>query len=325
LIDSFVLSDFLGLHTLFHKIRSEPFIHPQAQPIPKPKSNSKYNKMAYTFGDDSANRGRNRRRRDPYQSPTNAATSTAASSQYTFGDGGGSPELSGAAEFTDGHSLTYSASSSQAGESTDSSLADIEFLRLVEREQQYHISQKQTAQSFRRQDGSTGNGSSSSAGFNRENSIAADSLGYSDDGEYQNFQGMVAASGHGNAHRSKTGTTSSGQPSASNGHDGGARTSSNPKIIFAPAAHSNPTIKSRSRTTATPSHKKTPHHSHSPTMVSTDISNSGSTHTPPPRHVKRIGDDGNNNEVWYQKWWMCGFTDALNLNSHPTPSAAGDC
>lgn len=43
-------------------------------------------------------------------------------------------------EYNDGHSLTYSASSSQAGESTDSSeVADIEFLNdVLVREQSIH-------------------------------------------------------------------------------------------------------------------------------------------------------------------------------------------
>lgn len=35
--------------------------------------------------------------------------------------------------------------------------------------------------------------------------------------------------------------------------------------------------------------------------------------TPPPRHSsqKSVKDDA---EVWYQSWWMCSFTDSLNLN-----------
>jgi len=53
------------------------------------------------------------------------------------------------------------------------------------------------------------------------------------------------------------------------------------------------------------------------TVAPSDMSsNSGNTGlSPPPRHYRReITDTGT--EVWYAKWWMCGFTDALNINSN---------
>ena len=38
------------------------------------------------------------------------------------------------------------------------------------------------------------------------------------------------------------------------------------------------------------------------------LDDSGSS--PPPRYGKKIVDQ--QNEVWYAKWWMCGFADAFN-------------
>ena len=134
------------------------------------------------------------------------------------------------------------------------------------------------------------------------------------------------------------------QPSASQGNDGG-----NSKCIFAPANSTpkcNPkkgTNSNTSRFTPNQLKKRGALDFSSPTMVSTDISTPGSgtgsgygsaasgyatsstrsgtptastPSTPPPRHVKRMSaEDHDGVEVWYQKWWMCGFTDALNLNS----------
>jgi len=138
------------------------------------------------------------------------------------------------------------------------------------------------------------------------------------------------------------------QPSASQGHDGG-----NTNCIFAPA-NSTPKGNPRTGTNNSQTSRFTPTNLlkkrggagpdfSSPTMVSTDISTPGSgsrsgsgsgyasaasnstrsgtptastPSTPPPRHVKRMSAEDHDGvvEVWYQKWWMCGFTDALNLN-----------
>lgn len=163
-------------------------------------------------------------------------------------------------EVSDADSMTYSASSSQAGESTDSSSFDYGGFQYLEKEQQRL-----------RNNGMVGN-------YNRQNS-GVDSLGYSDDdfdGEpYQNY-----------------GTTIAGQPSDSYENDRRfyPKTSPSPKSIT---------------------------HQKSPVSIAGDFhSSSGSTgtpNTPPPRHSSRKMT-AQETEVWYQKWWMCGFTDALNLN-----------
>jgi len=191
-------------------------------------------------------------------------------------------------ENNDVNSLTYSASSSQAGESTDSSIADFTYLL----EQQQHMLQQQNAQRSKHhhihQRPRSGSGQ-----FARENS-----LGYSDDTDYDDDQGP-------------------GQPS-----------SSSEKIVFSPASHGESRIKRVHRTngtsTSTPNngkHLKSRVNSFSSPagVASSDFSSgggSGSSHTPssptPPRH-KKVSEEGT--EMWYAKWWMCGFTDALNLNS----------
>ena len=89
------------------------------------------------------------------------------------------------------------------------------------------------------------------------------------------------------------------QQSASQGNDGGYDQSQNQRAMYKSTPNQN---KHKS--------KKSSNDSFSPTTVSADISN-GSAHTPPPRHVKRLSAD-DNNELWYQKWWMCGFTDAFS-------------
>lgn len=107
--------------------------------------------------------------------------------------------------------------------------------------------------------------------------------------------------------------------------------SSSEKIIFTPASHGESRIKraaasrrTSGSSTSTPNngkHLKSRVNSFSsPACVaSSDFSSgggSGSSHTPssptPPRH-KKLPEEGT--EMWYAKWWMCGFTDALNLNS----------
>lgn len=237
--------------------------------------------MAYTFNDGSkpvTSRNSNRRRRE---------TSSPSTSTYTFENS--SAMLQTASEFNDGHSLTYSASSSQAGESTDSSsIADLEFIRMVERENSQHQDH------FIRQ---------------------SNSLGYSTDEPDSSFhedRGRNSNSGrHGHHHQQYTsrqqpnrinsrGPSTSGQRSSSNGNDGGYNHNMHRAEI------------SKTKCRSTPNHHRKTSSSdfNSPTTVSADISN-GSAHTPPPRHVKRLSADGNN-ELWYQKWWMCGFTDAFS-------------
>jgi len=115
----------------------------------------------------------------------------------------------------------------------------------------------------------------------------------------------------------------------------GQPSKSNEKIIFTAATHGESRVKRSSRqasNTGSTSGRSTPTNTknlktrknsfHSPAGVaSSDFSSgggSGSSHTPssptPPRHAKKMMDK-EGTEMWYAKWWMCGFTDALNLNS----------
>lgn len=122
-----------------------------------------------------------------------------------------------------------------------------------------------------------------------------------------------------------------GQTSDSYGHDGGGRIDPTkgycaPQKTLEPntSARRNPSISSnrgpggggsfsrnKKQQVASPS-----------TMVSSDVSlsssgthnNSNNPSSPPPRY-RRVSPD-QTTEVWYAKWWMCGFTDALNINSN---------
>lgn len=221
---------------------------------------------------------------------------------------------------------------------------------MIDKDQHIHLLEKASSQSFRRVNV---NVSGKGASFRRENSVADSSLGYSTDGDWPYEDAGNAGHGHGQQMfvSTKDGarriSSSSGQPSASQGHDGG-----NSKCIFAPAnstpkgnpkkgnSQSNSNSQSNtSRFTPNQLKKRGGLDFSSPTMVSTDISTPGSGYgsaasgyatsstrsgtptastpsTPPPRHGKRMSAEEHDGvEVWYQKWWMCGFTDALNLNS----------
>lgn len=108
----------------------------------------------------------------------------------------------------------------------------------------------------------------------------------------------------------------SSQPSDSFAHDGGSSYKSSSHghgrgSVHVPAPEPSP---------------RNIHHKHkklssaafsSPQSISADLNScagsNGTPNTPPPRpsSKKSLSHD---TEVWYQKWWMCGFTDALNLN-----------
>jgi len=184
--------------------------------------------------------------------------------------------------YNDGHSLTYSASSSQAGESTDSSIA--EFLlesSALEKEQLLYLREKDLARRSR------------SGNLLREGSSVADSLNLSDDDSIDIY----------NHPRIIT-----GQPSDSQGHDGGGF---NDGATFKEAEHYEYGRRFRHPKRSSPrSHKKSMGRGvSSPATVMTDgLDDSGSS--PPPRYGKKIVDQ--QNEVWYAKWWMCGFADAFN-------------
>jgi len=195
-------------------------------------------------------------------------------------------------------SLTYS-SSSQAGESTDSSVSEGENRPGThsQRVKNYHQRNNSQQQQLPQRGGG--------GMMCREVSNAADSLNYSEDEE--------------SLYRQQHFMDTTGQTSDSYGHDGGGHDIASQiygKLTPIPATLDTTRF---SRTTHHKSSK--PHHSqdYSPnTMASSDVSlgsmGSSNPSSPPPRHRpvnKELGT-----EVWYAKWWMCGFTDALNINSN---------
>lgn len=114
-------------------------------------------------------------------------------------------------------------------------------------------------------------------------------------------------------------------PTPHHGSASHASSSSSSRVVFTPAHGSSAAGRIHAPSSASRStpKKRVGSDFSSPTMVSTDISTPGSgsdrsgtptPSTPPPRHVKKMSSD--ESEVWYQKWWMCGFTDALNLNGN---------
>lgn len=190
--------------------------------------------------------------------------------------------------YNDGNSLTYSASSSQAGESTDSSIAESHFDYLLEnsaleKEQLLHLKETDLARRTR------------SGKIAREGSSVADSLNLSDDDSIDIY----------NHPRIIT-----GQPSDSQGNDGGGITD---EVIFTEAEHYEYGRRFRHPKRSSPrTQKKVGRGVSSPaTVIHDGLDESGSTPTsPPPRYGKKNTDQ--QNEVWYAKWWMCGFADAFN-------------
>lgn len=211
-------------------------------------------------------------------------------------------------DVNDGHSLTYSASSthstssSQAGESTDSSIVDVSLLvdNPVQNEQKifnqemsnsranshHHQYQQRRIMSHIRMNS-----------IGTEISSVADSMDYSRDTDLDSFPG-----GHNDQ-------AIAGQ--ASDGYIDG-------RMKWAPASNYSDTGKGNKhrnlsvRTSQSPSRRAIK----SPATVISDATSSVHSNTtpssPPPRHAKKISDG---KDIWYAKWWMCGFTDALNLNS----------
>lgn len=232
--------------------------------------------------DDSLSKfKRNRRKKtNPYHTPSNTGAGIGTSHSYRLnstglglGDSSSSISIDDTEDASASGSLTYSASSSQAGESTDSSLADLGVL--LEKEHQHHLTPQQRAKY---------SGGNSGRYLQREKSAksAVDSLGYSDDEDADESVNLPSSWNH----------TISGQPSDSYAHDGGSAFSK-----------------------TGPSPKKFP--GSSPVSATADLNScsagsNGTPNTPPPRHSAR--KMMTHDEVWYQKWWMCGFTDALNLN-----------
>ena len=126
--------------------------------------------------------GRNRRKNkksNPYQTPM--STGAGVGTTYRL-----DPSTSMDNTEDGSVSLTYSVSSSQAGESTDSSIADLGVLLQMEAEQKHHLMQQQQAQRQRN--------SSLRRNFSREKSNC-DSLGYSDDDESVNYANWTTITG----------------------------------------------------------------------------------------------------------------------------------
>jgi hypothetical protein len=116
----------------------------------------------------------------------------------------------------------------------------------------------------------------------------------------------------------------SGQPSDSYGPDGGGiglvreTQQSGPmtqNIVFAPAdpvdrhhrKNSKGSRSSRTRSKTSPNVPGSPKgEQHRPS------SNAKGTPPPAPRRVQEVNDTRcDEDSLWYAKWWMCGFTDAL--------------
>jgi len=100
------------------------------------------------------------------------------------------------------------------------------------------------------------------------------------------------------------------QTSDSYAHDGGGQ----PKLTSIPA-----TLDSRRLSRISSDKSSYKNQPFSPgTMASSDVSlsslGSNNPSSPPPRYRRVSSDQAT--EVWYAKWWMCGFTDALNINSN---------
>jgi len=119
--------------------------------------------FAFDHDDGLSKFKRNRRRNNnPYHTPTN--TGAGMGTTYRL------DATTSVDETEDGNgSLTYSASSSQAGESTDSSLGDLGVL--LEKEHQHHLTHDQRMK----------HGGANGGNFPRDKSSGTDSLGYSED------------------------------------------------------------------------------------------------------------------------------------------------
>lgn len=265
---------------------------------------------------ENSNLSKNKMRRkknNPWSSSTSKGgmgLGSTTGSTYTFDS---STDASVSTNTNDGEgSLTYSASSSQAGESTDSSVAELYLLVENGRESQQnqHLQKVIHAQGLHdSQLSPVPNGNRVATALERQNisNVSMSSFEYSqtddDSAMPENYARII-----------------SGQPSGSQDHDGGG-------MLFTPAdqgGEEDGRVTPRAihsshhyyHSQSTPSNKSNGKRSlnHSPaTVAASELSHGscGTPHTPPPRHAKKISEDGT--EVWYLKWWMCGFPDSLNF------------
>lgn len=265
----------------------------------------------YNFDDGSSKfkqggNNNNRRRKsnqnsksnNPYHSNTNnggigirGGGGSSSSSNNNNNNIGTSYRFDKSISADDSESLTYSATSSQAGESTDSSVADLAALLQLEKEQQHHIMNLQNAQRLRRGKSSNGNASSNvnsilshvsngggnGTNFRREKS-GVDSLGYSDDDDFPEEHLQY----------SDAWKTISGQPSDSYANDHGTSSSKygpSPKSITQKGSSlgfTSPTAATADLTNASVGGGSL-HSGHG----SNGGSGGGTPNSPPPRHSVR--------------------------------------
>lgn len=288
----------------------------------------------YAFEDSTPRQAHRRTRR-----AGRARSSAAAQQHISDNSSQHGQDASGDNDPTDGTgSLTYSASSSvngsSAGESTDSSFADImKVLDLDDSSELAAIMAKEGINPEHQLLLQHRTNSRRAQGHHRHGSASVtDSLNYSEDGESSISVGGAVMPPQ----------TISGQPSDSHGPDGGglganeaitfqaatmpdakgARTSKNGSKGKTPKARgggSRADVPSSQRDKNGKSNKSSSSKSRS--ISADDRSSTGSaasTPTSPPpragrskssRNAKGEGSEGD--KVWYAQWWMCGFLDAF--------------
>eukprot|EP00545_Synedropsis_sp_CCMP1620_P003390 CAMPEP_0119009282 /NCGR_PEP_ID=MMETSP1176-20130426/4256_1 /TAXON_ID=265551 /ORGANISM="Synedropsis recta cf, Strain CCMP1620" /LENGTH=269 /DNA_ID=CAMNT_0006961757 /DNA_START=178 /DNA_END=987 /DNA_ORIENTATION=- len=221
----------------------------------------------------------------------------------------------------DNGSLTYSSAgssinsgaSSAAGESTDSSFSDIMRVLALQEGPELEALMKKEGLDPR----TIAKVKAKAAG---DNSSVASSLNYSTDGESAlNGECVI--------------TTITGQPSDSHGHDGGGLglvQEGGPmteNIVFAPADPIDRKHRKGSRSSRSSSRSKQAKEKESksnrpkpqPVPIGSPIRprvrpSTAHPGTPPPaprRGLELNESRCDEDSLWYAKWWMCGFTDAL--------------
>jgi hypothetical protein len=191
-------------------------------------------------------------------------------------------------------SLTYSAgssiASSAAGESTDSSFADI--MKVLD------VQDSNELAAFMKREGVT-----DPSQFQRKSkastmSVGTESLAYSTDGSA--LEGVQLLQ------------TITGQPSDSYGPDGGGFGDLGNDILF--AAADEPVKRKGSRkdrsSRSSPKGSRNSKRTKSGSSGSKERTSEPST-PPPPVPRLRSNTEEDEDEVWYAKWWMCGFADSF--------------
>jgi len=111
--------------------------------------------------------------------------------------------------------------------------------------------------------------------------------------------------------------TSHSQPSDSYGPDGGGFGDLGDNILFAAADEPVKRKGSRKDRSSRSSPKAARHHKRSKSSSSTSNAKKEQARpgsepsTPPPVPRSRSNTEDDEDEVWYAKWWMCGFADSF--------------